>query len=158
MTENTTGPTFPLPQPLMAPFGTEITPAMIQDVWDTFVKPSQSDDAPPQSAEMRALMGILRAVHAALDAGPASGPAPAITPGARTVTSAPPTIPDDLRASIERNVEAIAQLYATSLTAVWDALEFLASAFTEPAPDRPGQARRRRHGLDAQRSPYGPRP
>ena len=33
---------------------------MVQDVWDVFAKPSQSDDAPPQSAEMRVLMGILR--------------------------------------------------------------------------------------------------
>lgn len=89
MTENITGPTFPLPQPLMAPFGAEITPAMVQDVWDTFVKPSQSDDAPPQSAEMRALMGILRAVHAALDAGSALGTESAITPGARTVPARP---------------------------------------------------------------------
>ena len=68
--KNTTEPTFPLPQPLMAPIGVEITPEMVQEVWDTFVKPTQSDDAPPQSAEMRALMGILRAVYEALEAGP----------------------------------------------------------------------------------------
>ncbi|WP_214429835.1 hypothetical protein, partial [Escherichia coli] len=64
-----------------------VTPAMVQDVWDTFVKPGQSDDAPPQSAEMRALMGILRAVHAALE----DGPIPAeIIPGSRTVPPLPP--------------------------------------------------------------------
>ena len=47
-------------KPTVAPFGYEVTPEMVQDVWDVFVKPSQSDDAPPQSAEMRVLMGILR--------------------------------------------------------------------------------------------------
>nr|DAT11712.1 MAG TPA: hypothetical protein [Caudoviricetes sp.] len=73
MNENTTDPTFPLPQPLIAPFGVKITPEMVQEVWDTFVKPGQSDDAPPQSAEMRALMGILRAVYAALEDGPILG-------------------------------------------------------------------------------------
>lgn len=82
MNENTTGPTFPLPQPLIAPLGVKVTPAMVQEVWDTFVKPTQSDDAPPQSAEMRALMGILRAAYEALR----TGPIPAeIIPGARTV-------------------------------------------------------------------------
>lgn len=85
MNENTTNPTFTLPQPLVAPLGVRVTPAMVQDVWDTFVKPGQSDDAPPQSAQMRALMGILRAVNAALEAGPDTGTAPAIIPGARTV-------------------------------------------------------------------------
>ena len=74
MNENTPHPTFPLPQPLIAPLGVKITPAMVQEVWDTFVKPTQSNDAPPQSIEMRALMGILRAVHAALEAGPPQGP------------------------------------------------------------------------------------
>ena len=82
MNENTPHPTFPLPQPLIAPLGVKITPEMVQEVWDTFVKPTQSDDAPPQSAEMRALMGILRAVHAALEDGPIPSK---IIPGARTV-------------------------------------------------------------------------
>ena len=87
MNENTTHPTFSLPQPLVAPLGVKVTPAMVQDVWDTSVKPGQSDDAPPQSAEMRALMGILRAVHAALE----DGPIPAkIIPGSRTVPPLPP--------------------------------------------------------------------
>lgn len=87
MNENNTHPTFSLPQPLMAPIGVEVAPAMVQDVWDTFVKPGQSDDAPPQSAEMRALMGILRAVHAALEAGPLPAE---IIPGSRTVPPLPP--------------------------------------------------------------------
>ena len=52
----------------VAPVGYEVTAAMVEDVWDTFVKPSQSDDAPPQSAEMRVLMAILRGVVAALEA------------------------------------------------------------------------------------------
>ena len=95
MNENTTHPTFSLPQPLIAPLGVKVTPAMVQDVWDTFVKPGQSDDAPPQSAEMRALMGILRAVHAALEA----GPLPAETLGPRAVI--------ELTAKVER-VEALA--------------------------------------------------
>lgn len=57
-----------IPVPLVAPFGFEVdTPAMVQEVWDTFVKPSQSDDAPPQSGEMRVLMAILRAVAQGLD-------------------------------------------------------------------------------------------
>lgn len=47
-------------KPTVAPFGYEVTSEMVQGVWDVFVKPSQSDDAPPQSAEMRVLMGILR--------------------------------------------------------------------------------------------------
>ena len=82
MNENTPHPTFPLPQPLMAPLGVKVTPEMVQEVWDTFVKPTQSDDAPPQSIEMRALMGILRAVYEALEAGPIPAE---INPGARTV-------------------------------------------------------------------------
>ena len=95
MNENITGPTFPLPQPLIAPLGVKVTPAMVQEVWDTFVKPTQSNDAPPQSIEMRALMGILRAVHAALEA----GPIPAETLGPRAVI--------ELTAKVER-VEALA--------------------------------------------------
>lgn len=73
-------------------------------------------------------------------------------------TTTPPPIPDALRASIERNAQALERALAAILPAVRDALDPLASAFTEPAPDRPGQTRRRRLGLDAQRSPYGPRP
>jgi hypothetical protein len=56
-----------IPVPLVAPMGWEVDDyKMIQDVWDAFVKPSQSDNAPPQSAEMRVLMAVLRAVHQGL--------------------------------------------------------------------------------------------
>lgn len=59
--------TITIPVPLVAPFGIEITdPQVIENIWDTFVKPGQSDDAPPQSAEMRALMAVLRSVHQGL--------------------------------------------------------------------------------------------
>lgn len=47
-------------EPRMAPFGLPVGAEGVQEVWDTFVKPSQSDDAPPQSVEMRELMAILR--------------------------------------------------------------------------------------------------
>ena len=63
----------------------------------------------------------------------------------------PPNL-DALRDSIERNMQALGR----ALLDVRDALETLASAFTEPEPDRPGQTRRRRHGTAAQHSPYGP--
>ena len=121
MNENTTHPTFSLPQPLIAPLGVKVTPAMVQDVWDTFVKPGQSDDAPPQSAEMRALMGILRAVHAALEA----GPLPAETLGPRAVI--------ELTAKVER-VEALADrledeaAYEASRGDDWDAVCIRAEA------------------------------
>lgn len=49
-----------------APFGGEVTRDDVRDVWTTFVVPSQSDDAPPQSVETRVLMAILRAAYAAL--------------------------------------------------------------------------------------------
>lgn len=59
--------TISIPVPLVAPIGWEVDkPEMIQDVWDAFVKPSQSDNAPPQSAEMRVLMAILRSVYEGL--------------------------------------------------------------------------------------------
>lgn len=45
------------------PLGYKLGRAALQEVWDTFVKPGQQDDAPPQSAEMRALMGFLRALY-----------------------------------------------------------------------------------------------
>lgn len=51
----------------VAPLGFEVTAPMVQEVWDTFVTPGQSDDAPPQSGEMRTLMAILRGVCAALE-------------------------------------------------------------------------------------------
>jgi hypothetical protein len=55
-----------VPVPQVAPLGIDVTPEMVREVWDAFVKPSQSDDAPPQSAEMRALMAILRATYEGL--------------------------------------------------------------------------------------------
>ena len=123
MNENTPHPTFPLPQPLIAPIGVKITPAMVQEVWDTFVKPTQSDDAPPQSAEMRALMGILRAVHAALE----DGPIPAkIIPGSRTAPPLPPEsdgvvlVPaDGCRAITTTSGQEFARLTFTTKQSIW---------------------------------------
>jgi hypothetical protein len=54
-----------MPVPTVAPLGFEVTAPMVQDVWDTFVKPDQ-DAGGPQSGEMRVLMGILRAVYVGL--------------------------------------------------------------------------------------------
>ncbi|AYR01056.1 DnaQ-like DNA polymerase III subunit [Arthrobacter phage Isolde] len=48
--------------PKVAPFGWDVGPESVQEVWDTFVKPDQDSDK-PQSAEMRALMAILRAAY-----------------------------------------------------------------------------------------------
>lgn len=59
--------------PTFAPFGVEVTAPMVHEVWDVFVKPAQSDDAPPQSVEMRVLMGILRWTHDQLSSGPCAG-------------------------------------------------------------------------------------
>lgn len=64
--------------PTFAPFGVEITAPMIHEVWDAFVKPTQSDDAPPQSVEVRVLMGILRWAHDRLS--------PAACPGCQHTT------------------------------------------------------------------------
>lgn len=62
-----------IPQPKMAPFGTPLaSTAAVQEIWDAFVVPSQADDAPPQSVEMRALMAVLRAVHAGFNAAESS--------------------------------------------------------------------------------------
>lgn len=58
--------TYEMPEPLVAPLGHGVTRDTVREVWDAFVTPSQSDDAPPQSVEMRALMAILRAVYVAL--------------------------------------------------------------------------------------------
>ena len=60
-------------KPMMMPFGTEISAKDVHDVWDLFVKPTQSDDAPPQSVEDRALMAILRWTHNKLLDGPCEG-------------------------------------------------------------------------------------
>ena len=49
-------------EPKVAPFGFDVTPEMVQEVWDTFVVPDQYKDI-PQSAEMRVLMAILRAAY-----------------------------------------------------------------------------------------------
>jgi hypothetical protein len=58
--------TVTIPVPQLAPFGEPINnPDVVQEVWDTFVKPSQ-DAGELQSIEMRALMAILRAVHKGL--------------------------------------------------------------------------------------------
>lgn len=67
-----------------------------------------------------------------------------------------PPSPDALRASIERSVRALERALTDVIPAVRDTFDALASAFTEPDPDRPGQTRRRRHGTAAQHSPYGP--
>lgn len=39
--------------PLVAPFGLPVDRAAVQEVWDVFVKPTQSDDAAPQSVRGR---------------------------------------------------------------------------------------------------------
>ena len=51
--------------PRVQPFGYAVTPEMVREVWDTFVKPDQ-DEGIPQSGEMRVLMAILRAAYATL--------------------------------------------------------------------------------------------
>lgn len=62
--------TVTIPVPLVAPMGWELTdPEIVEGLWETFVKPSQSDDAPPQSIELRCLMAILRSVHKGLQHG-----------------------------------------------------------------------------------------
>lgn len=58
--------TVTIPVPRTLPLGFEITPSGVQEVWDTFVKPTHSDNAPPQSIEVRMLAGILRAVYAGM--------------------------------------------------------------------------------------------
>ena len=63
--------------PRMAPFGLPVTADGVREVWDAFVKPSQADDAPPQSIEMRELMAILRWAHTRLS--------PEESPAARSV-------------------------------------------------------------------------
>lgn len=55
-----------IPTPVVAPLGIPITASAVQEVWDTFVKPDQ-DAGNLQSAEMRCLMAILRAVYAGLE-------------------------------------------------------------------------------------------
>lgn len=57
---------YEMQAPLVAPFGAPVTRSDVQDVWDVFVKPTQSDDAPPQSVEDRTLAAILRSVYDAL--------------------------------------------------------------------------------------------
>lgn len=60
-------------KPMMMPLGTEISAEDVHGVWDVFVKPTQSDDARPQSVEDRALMAILRWTHDKLSSGPCEG-------------------------------------------------------------------------------------
>ena len=50
----------------VAPLGMTLTRSAVQEVWDTFVKPSQEDDAPLQSVEMRLLMSCLRSLYASI--------------------------------------------------------------------------------------------
>lgn len=58
--------TIEIPVPRVAPLMIPLDdPAMVQEVWDVFVKPDQEAGI-PQSVEMRMLMAILRAVHAGL--------------------------------------------------------------------------------------------
>jgi len=57
--------TITIPLPLVAPLGVPVNCAALQDVWDTFVKPDQAAGN-PQSAEMRILMAVLRAVYEGL--------------------------------------------------------------------------------------------
>lgn len=64
--------TFTCPVPLMMPFGVKVNAAMVQNVWETYVKPEQ-DAGIPQSGEMRVLMAILRAVHEGLSGVPDTG-------------------------------------------------------------------------------------
>lgn len=47
------------------PLNFDVTPGMVQEVWDCFVKPDQ-DAGLPQSAEMRVLMAILRDTYVAV--------------------------------------------------------------------------------------------
>jgi hypothetical protein len=55
-----------IPVPVVAPLGWEVDdPKVVQEVWDTFVKPEQ-EAGTPQSGEMRVLMAILRAVYEGL--------------------------------------------------------------------------------------------
>lgn len=54
--------------PRILPLGQTVTRDDVRAVWDTYVVPTQSDDAPPQSLENRALASILRAVYVALPA------------------------------------------------------------------------------------------
>lgn len=58
--------TYKMKTPWVAPFGAPVTRRDVQNVWDVFVKPTQSDDAPPQSVEDRTLAAILRSVYDAL--------------------------------------------------------------------------------------------
>lgn len=46
-------------KPKVAPFAYEVTPKMVKEVWDTYIKPGQ-DAQLSQSVEERTLMAILR--------------------------------------------------------------------------------------------------
>lgn len=50
----------------IAPFGGEVDRDAVREVWETFIRPTQAADAPPQSIETRTLMAILRGVYGML--------------------------------------------------------------------------------------------
>lgn len=50
----------------IAPFGGEVDRDALREVWEAFIRPTQADDAPPQSVETRTLMAILRGVYGML--------------------------------------------------------------------------------------------
>ena len=61
-----TRPWLLIPVPRVAPFGEPADKrSFLQDVWDTFIKPSQ-EAGNPQSIEERILMAVLRAVYEGL--------------------------------------------------------------------------------------------
>ena len=57
------GKFFVIPHPEVAPFGGHISKTDVQAVWDAYVKPTQTDDAAPQSVETRTLMAVLRSIN-----------------------------------------------------------------------------------------------
>lgn len=80
---------YPLAIPRVAPFNLAVTPEMVQRVWDVYAKLSLEDDAPPQSDSLRVLMGILRAVGAALLGEPIHVPAESDEPAVAEASDAP---------------------------------------------------------------------
>ena len=55
-----------VPWPMMAPFGADLGPEAVQEVWDAFVVPDQERGG-AQSVEMRLLMAILRSMYAGMN-------------------------------------------------------------------------------------------
>lgn len=76
VTEYLDGSSKPADDPLAAavrdaairPLGQDLSRDYVREVWNAYVKPTQDDNAPPQSMETLALMSILRAVYVALPA------------------------------------------------------------------------------------------